>query len=172
MVRQRGNAVFDMLLAFPPILFAVALVAALGPSTRNLVLIIAILYSPQFARVARASTMSVKHQDFVMGARAMGGSDLWILRRHFLPNVLAPLIIQTSLSMTVALLTTASLSFLGLGIQPPEPSWGGMISSARSVMLQAPWLAVFPGLAIVYNVLAFNFLGNGLRDALDPSVAG
>ncbi|MHB8619774.1 MAG: ABC transporter permease, partial [Chloroflexota bacterium] len=110
--------------------------------------------------------------DYVLAARSLGASDAGIVRRHVVPNVAAPLIVQTSLSLTTALLTTAALSFLGLGIQPPEPSWGGMISRAESVMLEAPWLAIFPGLAIMFDVIAFNFLGDGLRDALDPSIAG
>jgi peptide/nickel transport system permease protein len=161
--------VLDILFAFPAILFAVALVAALGPSIRNLILTIAILYAPRFARVARGPTLAVKERDFVTSARALGTSDVPIIRAHILPNILSPLIVETSLSLTIALLTEAALSFLGLGIQPPDPSWGGMISAGRPYLLQAPWYVLFPGLAIMYCVLAFNLLGDGMNDALNPN---
>jgi peptide/nickel transport system permease protein len=158
----------DILFAFPAILFAVALVAALGPSVRNLVLIIAILYTPRFARVARGPTLSVKERDFITSARALGVGNSRIIRVHILPSILSPLIVETSLSLTTVLLTEAALSFLGLGVQPPDPSWGGMVSAARPTLLLAPWYVLFPGLAIMYCVLAFNLLGDGLQDALNP----
>lgn len=158
--------VLDMLFAFPAILFAVALVAALGPSARNLILTIAILYAPRFARVARGPTLTVKERDFVTSARALGAGNGRIIRAHILPSVMSPLIVETSLSLTIALLTEAALSFLGLGVQPPDPSWGGMISTARPYLVQAPWYVLFPGLSIMYCVLAFNLLGDGLNDAL------
>jgi peptide/nickel transport system permease protein len=161
--------VLDILFAFPAILFAVALVAALGPSIRNLILTIAILYAPRFARVARGPTLAVKERDFVTSARALGAGNVQIIRAHILPNILSPLIVETSLSLTIALLTEAALSFLGLGIQPPDPSWGGMISAGRPYLLQAPWYVLFPGLAIMYCVLAFNLLGDGMNDALNPN---
>jgi peptide/nickel transport system permease protein len=161
--------VLDILFAFPAILFAVALVAALGPSIRNLILTIAILYAPRFARVARGPTLAVKERDFVTSARALGAGSVPIIRAHILPNILSPLIVETSLSLTIALLTEAALSFLGLGIQPPDPSWGGMISAGRPYLLQAPWYVLFPGLAIMYCVLAFNLLGDGMNDALNPN---
>ncbi len=160
--------ILDLLLAFPPILFAIALVAALGPSTQNLILTLAILFSPRFARLARGSTLSVKERDYIASAKALGASRLRIIRVHILPNIAAPLIVEMSLTMSIALLTEAALSFLGLGIQPPQPSWGGMISSARPTMIEAPWAALFPGLAIMFSVLAFNFLGDGLREVFDP----
>ncbi len=162
--------VLDVLFAFPAILFAVSLVAALGPSIRNLILTIAILYTPRFARVARGPTLSVKERDFVTSARALGAGNGHIIRAHILPNVMSPLIVEISLSLTIAVLTEAALSFLGLGVQPPDPSWGGMISAARPYLLQAPWYVLFPGLSIMYCVLAFNFLGDGLHDALNPNL--
>jgi ABC-type dipeptide/oligopeptide/nickel transport system permease subunit len=162
--------VLDILFAFPAILFAVSLVAALGPSIRNLILTIAILYTPRFARVARGPTLTVKEREFVASARALGAGNGHIIRAHILPNVMSPLIVEISLSLTIAVLTEAALSFLGLGVQPPDPSWGGMISAARPYLLQAPWYVLFPGLAIMYCVLAFNFLGDGLHDALNPNL--
>ncbi len=162
--------VLDILFAFPAILFAVSLVAALGPSVRNLILTIAILYTPRFARVARGPTLSVKERDFVTSARALGVGNVRIMRAHVLPNIMSPLIVEISLSLTIALLTEAALSFLGLGVQPPDPSWGGMISAGRPYLLQAPWYVLFPGFAIMYCVLAFNFLGDGLHDALNPNL--
>jgi peptide/nickel transport system permease protein len=161
--------VLDILFAFPAILFAVALVAALGPSIRNLILTIAILYAPRFARVARGPTLAVKERDFVTSARALGAGNVHIIRAHILPNILSPLIVETSLSLTIALLTEAALSFLALGIQPPDPSWGGMVSAGRPYLLQAPWYVLFAGLAIMYCVLAFNLLGDGMNDALNPN---
>jgi peptide/nickel transport system permease protein len=158
----------DILFAFPAILFAVSLVAALGPSVRNLILTIAILYAPRFARVARGPALSVKERDFITSARALGVGHGRIMRVHILPNVLSPLIVETSLSLTTALLTEAALSFLGLGVQPPDPSWGGMVAAARPNLMQAPWYVLFPGLAIMYCVLAFNLMGDGLHDALSP----
>jgi len=161
--------VLDILFAFPAILFAVVLVAALGPSSRNLILTIAILYVPRFARVARGPTLAVKERDFVTSACALGAANVHIIRAHILPNILSPLVVETSLSLTIALLTEAALSFLGLGIQPPDPSWGGMISAGRPYLLQAPSYVLFPGLAIMYCVLAFNLLGDGMNDALTPN---
>ncbi len=162
--------ILDILFAFPAILFAVSLVAALGPSVRNLILTIALLYTPRFARVARGPVLSVKERDFVTSARALGVGTGRIIRAHVLPNILSPLIVEMSLSLTIALLTEAALSFLGLGIQPPNPSWGGMISAARPYLLQAPWYVLFPGLAIMYCVLGFNLIGDGLHDALNPTL--
>jgi ABC-type dipeptide/oligopeptide/nickel transport system permease subunit len=162
--------VLDVLFAFPAILFAVSLVAALGPSIRNLILTIAILYTPRFARVARGPTLTVKERDFVTSARALGAGNGHIIRAHIVPNVMSPLVVEISLSLTIAVLTEAALSFLGLGVQPPDPSWGGMISAARPYLLQAPWYVLFPGLSIMYCVLAFNFLGDGLHDALNPNL--
>ena len=160
--------VFDVLFAFPPILLAIALVAALGPSTVNLVLTIAVLTLPQFAVLARSATLALKPQDFVQAARALGASHRRILGGHILPNLAPTLAVQTSLSLSIVILVEAALSFLGLGTQPPEASWGGMLSSARAYLEISPWLSIFPGLAIMIVVLGFNFLGDGLRDILDP----
>ena len=159
---------FDVLFAFPPILLAIALVAALGPSTVNLILTIAVLTLPQFAVLARSSTLALKPQDFVQAARALGASHARILGTHVLPNLAPTLAVQASLSLSIVILVEAALSFLGLGTQPPDPAWGTMLANGRKFMEFAPWVAVFPGLAIVFAVLGFNFLGDGLRDALDP----
>lgn len=158
----------DLLFAFPAILLAMAIVAALGTGANNTILAIAIVYLPIFARVARGPVLSLKSTDFVTSARAVGAGDARILRWHILPNTTAPLIVQVSLALSWAILTEAGLSFLGLGAQPPEPSWGSMLSEARLLMEMAPWLAIFPGLAIMLCVLGFNLLGDGLRDVLDP----
>lgn len=158
----------DVLQAFPALLLAIALVATLGPSLTNLVITMGVLFMPRFARVARASTLSVREQDYVAAATALGVSELRMLVRHVLPNIAAPLVVEVSLTVTLALLTEAALSFLGLGVQPPHPTWGGMISQASPVMLLAPWLVLGPGAAIMVVVLAFNLIGDGLRDELDP----
>ena len=164
--------VFDVLFAFPPILLAIALVAALGPSSLNLVLTIAVLTLPQFAVLARGATLSLKPRDFVQAARALGASHARILGRHVLPNLAATLAVQASLSLSIVILVEAALSFLGLGTQPPAPSWGGMLSRGRQYMTIAPWLVLAPGLAIMLAVLGFNLLGDAQRDLLDPRRAG
>jgi peptide/nickel transport system permease protein len=160
--------VLDVLQAFPALLLAIALVAALGPNLPNLVLTMGLLFMPRFARVARASTLSVRERDYIAAAIGLGVSRARILYRHVLPNVAAPLIVEASLTVTIAILTEASLSFLGLGVQPPDPTWGGMIAESTSVMALAPWLALSPGFAIVFVVVGFTLMGDGLRDALDP----
>ncbi len=159
---------FDVLFAFPPILLAIALVAALGPSTVNLILTIAVLTLPQFAMLARSATLAVKPQDFVQAARALGASHGRILCAHVLRNITPALAVQTSLSLSIVILVEAALSFLGLGTQPPAPSWGGMLSRGRQYMAIAPWLVLGPGLAIMLAVLGFNLLGDAQRDLLDP----
>jgi peptide/nickel transport system permease protein len=159
---------FDVLFAFPPILLAIALVAALGPSTVNLVLTIALLTLPQFAVLARSTTLALKPQDFVQAARALGASHARILGAHLLPNITPTLAVQTSLSLSIVILVEAALSFLGLGTQPPAPSWGSMLSRGRQYMTIAPWLVLAPGLAIMLAVLGFNLLGDAQRDLLDP----
>jgi len=131
---------------------------------------IGIVYAPAFARVVRGSTLSILGLPFVEAARSLGARDWWIIRRHILPNILAPLIVLTTLYLSTAILAEAALSFLGLGTQPPEPSWGSMLEASRAHMQQAPWLAISPGLAIMIVVLGFNFLGDGLRDVLDPQL--
>jgi len=158
----------DILQAFPALLLAIALVAALGPNLPNLVLTMGLLFMPRFARVARASTLSVRERDYITAAIGLGVSRARTMYRHVLPNIAAPLIVEASLTVTIAVLTEASLSFLGLGVQPPDPTWGGMIAESTAVMALAPWLALSPGFAIVFVVVGFTLMGDGLRDALDP----
>jgi peptide/nickel transport system permease protein len=160
--------ILDVLQAFPALLLAIALVAALGPNLPNLVLTMGLLFMPRFARVARASTLSVRQRDYITAAIGLGVSRARTLYRHVLPNIAAPLIVEASLTVTLAILTEASLSFLGLGVQPPDPTWGGMIAESTAVMALAPWLALSPGFAIVFVVAGFTLFGDGLRDALDP----
>ncbi len=158
----------DVLMAFPGIFLALAIIAALGTGLANVVIATAVYLVPQFARVVRASILSLREKEFVEAARALGEGDLAIVTRYLLPNSLAPIIVQTSLRMATVLLTASGLSFLGLGVQPPSPEWGAMLSNARSYMITAPHVATIPGLAIMLVVLGFNLLGDGLRDALDP----
>ena len=158
----------DVLFAFPAILLAIAILAALGPGIGNAMIAIAIVYTPIFARITRGSVLTVREDVFVRAARCVGCRDRRILFLHILPNVLAPIIVETTLSLAFAILAESALSFLGLGTQPPDPSWGRMLSESRGYIQDAPWLGVFPGLAIMFAVMSFNFLGDGLRDALDP----
>ena len=160
--------VVDVMFAFPVLLLALAVVAILGPGTTTTILAIGIVYTPIFARVARASTLSVRVEPYVQMSRAMGTGSRYILRRHIVPNIAGPLIVQTSLSLAFAILSEAALSFLGLGIQPPQPSLGRMIFDSQGFVTMAWWMAVFPGAAIFVIVLAFNLVGDGLRDVLDP----
>jgi len=158
----------DIIFAFPAILLAIAIMAVLGTSLFNLVVAIGIVYTPQFARVARAAALTVRSLEFVDAARALGLGNVRIIWRHIIPNVLAAVTVQISLSLSLAILSESALSFLGLGTQPPTPSWGNMLSEGRQFLEIAPWNAVFPGLAIMVVVLGFNLLGDGLRDLLDP----
>lgn len=158
----------DVQLAVPSTLLAIAIAAALGPGLFNLMIAVGISSVPRFARLLRASVLSVKEMEFVEAARAMGASDFRIIVLHILPNCCAPLIVQATLSVANAILSSASLSFIGLGIQPPYPEWGGMLSSARDYLRSSPYLSMFPGIAIVVTIIALNFIGDGLRDALDP----
>ncbi len=160
--------VMDVLLAFPGILLALAIVAMLGPDLRNLIIAIGIYSIPQFARITRGSVISVKQNDYVTAARAVGEKQSSIILRYVLPNAISPIIIQTTLRMATVLLTAAGLGFLGLGVQPPEPEWGTMLSNARMYLRSAPMVAIFPGLSIMLVVLGFNFFGDGLQDALNP----
>lgn len=160
--------VMDVLLAFPGILLALAIVAMLGPDLRNLIIAIGIYSIPQFARITRGSVISVRQNDYVTAARAVGESRSSIILRYVLPNAISPIIIQTTLRMATVLLTAAGLGFLGLGVQPPEPEWGTMLSNARMYLRSAPMVAIFPGLSIMLVVLGFNFFGDGLQDALNP----
>lgn len=158
----------DVVLAFPGIILALAVAGALGPGLFNVMLALAMVGWTGLARVVRSSVLSVKEKEFVESARALGCSDLHIMTRHILPNVMAPVIVLATLDMAFIILAAAGLSFLGLGAQPPTPEWGSMLNNGRAFMRTAPHLTTFPGLAIMVAVLAFNFLGDGLRDALDP----
>jgi peptide/nickel transport system permease protein len=158
----------DILFAFPAILLAIAILAALGPGVGNAMIAIGIVYTPIFARITRGSVLTVREEVYIDAARASGCRDRRIIARHILPNVAAPVIVETTLSLAFAILAEAALSFLGLGTQPPDPSWGRMLSESRAYILDGPWLGIFPGLAIMFTVMGFNFLGDGLRDALDP----
>jgi peptide/nickel transport system permease protein len=160
----------DVLLAFPIILLAIAVLAVLGPGSLNTGLAIGIVYTPIFARLARAPALTVLNWDYVSAARALGSSPARILARHVTPNILAPIMVQVTLSLSTAILVEASLSFLGLGTQPPTPSLGLMLSESRNTMLLSPWVSVFSGLAILLASLGFNLFGDGLRDLLDPTL--
>ena len=162
----------DTLLAFPAMLLAIFIVAVLGPSLNNAILAVGIIYIPAFARVTRANVLSLREKEFVEAARCLGASDLRVMGRSVLPNCLSPLLVQFSLGVGYAMLVEAGLSFLGLGVQPPTPAWGQMVGLARNYITLAPWLITFPGLAIFLAVLAFNFLGDGLREAADPRLRG
>lgn len=158
----------DILLAFPFIVLAVVLMAVVGPSLINVILIIALVRVPQFARLARGQVLLVRQLEYVEASLAIGAATSRILRKHVLPNILTPLVVLASLSMATAINTEAALSFLGVGVPPPTPSWGSLVSEGRRYLLDAPWISTMPGLAISVTVLGFNLLGDGLRDALDP----
>jgi peptide/nickel transport system permease protein len=160
--------VLDVFFAFPAILLALGIVAALGPDPSNVIIAIAVVYTPIFARVVRGPVLALKARDFVEAARAVGATSSRIVVRHIVPNLMSTLIVQISLALSWAVLTEGALSFLGLSAQPPAPSWGVMLSEGRQYLEFATHLAVFPGLAIMIAVLGFNLLGDGLRDALDP----
>lgn len=164
------TSVTTVVQAFPGLLFAIAVMAVLGPSLYNVLIALALVGWPTIARLVRGETMALREQLFVEGARASGASDAYIVLRHVLPNSLGPIIVVTTLGLGGVILSEATLSFLGLGIQPPTPSWGSMLAEARNRVMDAPWLMIFPGLAIFVTVLAFNLLGDGLRDALDPKL--
>jgi len=161
----------DVLLAFPSLLLAIAIVTVLGPGLINALLAIGIVSIPAYARVVRASVLSVREMDYVSATRALGGNPFQILFLRIMPNALTPLIVQGTLGIATAILDAAALSFLGLGAQPPTPEWGAMLGSERNQVFTAPHLVFFPGFAIMITVLAFNLLGDGLRDALDPRLA-
>jgi ABC-type dipeptide/oligopeptide/nickel transport system permease subunit len=163
--------VMDVLLAFPSLLLAIAIVTVLGPGLINALLAIGIVSIPAYARVVRASVLSVREMDYVSASRALGGDMIQILFRRILPNALTPLIVQGTLGIATAILDAAALSFLGLGAQPPTPEWGAMLGAERNQVFTAPHLVFFPGIAIALTVLSFNLLGDGLRDALDPRLA-
>ncbi|MCO5178110.1 MAG: ABC transporter permease [Thermomicrobiales bacterium] len=158
----------DALLAFPTLVLALAITAALGPSLTNVMIAVGVVGIPSYARLIRGQVLSVGQNEYVEAARTVGASDARIIWRHIMPNVTAPLIVQASIGVAFAILAEASLSFLGLGVQPPTPSWGGMLSIGKDYLQYAAWMALVPGAAIFLIVLAFNFLGDGIRDALDP----
>ncbi|WP_406111011.1 ABC transporter permease [Streptomyces sp. NBC_01003] len=162
------SRVTDTMLAFPFLVLAVGLAAVLGPSLTNATIAIGISQIPAVIRITRAETLRLKHVDYVAAAVANGGGDATVLFRHVLPNATSALVVQATVGIPAAIIGEALLSFLGLGVQPPEPSLGVMLSSAQSFLAPAPWMAVFPGLAVVAATLAFNLLGDGLRDVLDP----
>lgn len=158
----------DILLSIPGILLAISIVAALGPGLVNLMIAVGISSIPQYARIVQASVLSIRGQEFVEAARAVGSSDFRIIFKHIIPNVLAPLIVQSTLGIATAILTAAGLSFIGLGIQPPTPEWGAMLSGGRGYIRNYWFMTMFPGLAIMITIFGLNLLGDGLRDALDP----
>jgi len=160
----------DAMMSFPPVLLALVVVAALGSSLTNVLLALGFVYTPFFARVSRSATLSTVNDEYVEAAKARGETDTYIMFREILPNTMAPVIVQASITVAFAILAAAALSFLGLGTQPPTPSWGLMINNARGYLDSAPWMAIFPGLAIGVTVLGFNMLGDALRDVLDPKV--
>lgn len=162
------SRITDALLATPFLILAIALAAFLGPSLTNAMIAIGLSATPIFIRLTRGQVLAVKTEDYVEGARAIGLSDMAIMWRYILPNVFAPVLVQATLTVATAIIAEASLSFLGLGQQPPDPSWGSMLNVAKNFMTQAPWMAWWPGAAIFLVVLGFNLLGDGLRDALDP----
>ena len=158
----------DALLAFPAVLLAIFIIAVLGPSLLNAILAVGIVYTPTFARLTRANALSIREKEYLEAARAIGARDVRIMLRVILRNSLSPIVVQFSLGVGYAILVEAGLSFLGLGVQPPTPAWGSMLGFGRNFMSMAPWLTAFPGLAIFVTVLGFNFVGDGLREALDP----
>ncbi len=161
--------VADVMLAFPSIILAIGITTILGPSIEHLMIAVGIVYIPQYARLARASVLVVRDSEYVEAARAVGAHVPAILIRHILPNIVAPLLVQATLGIATATLEAAGLSYLGLGARPPAPEWGAMLNDARDYWLSAPWALIFPGVAITLLVLGFNLLGDGLRDALDPT---
>lgn len=162
------SRVMDVLFSFPALVLAIAVAAMLGPGINNAIIAIAVVYAPLFGRVVRASVMVERSKDYVEAARAIGSGTPRILLGHVLPNVLTPLTVQATITFSHAILLESYLSFLGLGAQPPNPSWGAMLQEGRTFLETAPWTSIFPGLAIMLAVLAFNLLGDGVRDVLDP----
>ncbi len=160
--------IMDALMSFPAILLAIGIIAVRGPSLYNVIVAMGVVYTPRFARIIRGSVISLKEKEFVEAAIAMGNSGPEIIIRQILPNCMAPLIVQITVSLAYAIIAEAALSFLGLGAPPPAPSWGNILSDARNFMMEAPWMTVFPGIAITLSVMGFNMAGDALRDVLDP----
>ena len=161
---------FDILLAFPSILLAIAIVSILGPSLQNALIAIAIINVPNFGRLIRSRVLTVKEEEYIHAARAIGMKNSRILWRHILPNSMTPIIVQGTLAVATAIIEAAALGFLGLGAEAPMPEWGKMLADARIFLLNAPWAMIFPGMAIMLTVIGFNLMGDGLRDALDPKM--
>jgi peptide/nickel transport system permease protein len=157
----------DVLLSFPLVILALGIIAMLGPSMTNLILTIGVVYTPTFVRLVNGSVLSVKRNEYIVAARALGSRDVRVLALHILPNIVAPIIVQASLTFSTAILVESALSFLGMGTQPPTPSWGAMISESRTMMELAPWTVIYPGMALSLTVIGLNLLGDGLRDAFD-----
>ena len=164
------SRMFDIMLAFPSILLAIAVVAILGPSLQNALVAIAVINIPNFGRLVRSKVLSVKQEEYIMSARAVGMKDTRILLHHILPNSVTPVIVQATLAIATAIIEAAALGFLGLGAQAPTPEWGKMLSDSKQYLVQAPWTLFFPGIAIMLTVLGFNLMGDGLRDVLDPKM--
>ncbi|WP_353097354.1 ABC transporter permease [Tissierella praeacuta] len=162
--------IMDILLAIPSMLLAIAIVAALGPGLINLMIAVGISSIPTYARIVRAAVMSIKRMEFIEASKTSGSGDLRIIFKHILPNSLAPVIVQATLGVAGAILTAAGMSFIGLGIQPPAPEWGAMLSGGRAYIRDYSYMTIFPGIAIMITILALNLLGDGLRDALDPKL--
>jgi peptide/nickel transport system permease protein len=164
------SRIFDIMLAFPSILLAIAVVSILGPSLQNALIAIAIINIPNFGRLVRSKVLSVKQEEYIMAARAVGMKDRRILLRHILPNSVSPVIVQATLAIATAIIEAAALGFLGMGAQAPTPEWGKMLADSKNYITQAPWTLIFPGVAIMLTVLGFNLMGDGLRDILDPKM--
>ncbi|WP_462408803.1 ABC transporter permease [Neobacillus sp. Marseille-QA0830] len=164
------SRIFDIMLAFPSILLAIAVVAILGPSLENALIAIAVVNIPNFGRLVRSKVLSVKQEEYIMAAQAIGMKDSRILLRHILPNSISPVIVQATLAIATAIIEAAALGFLGMGAQAPTPEWGKMLSDSKNYLMQAPWTLFFPGMAIMLTVLGFNLMGDGLRDVLDPKM--
>jgi peptide/nickel transport system permease protein len=164
------SRIFDIMLAFPSILLAIAVVAILGPSLKNALIAIAVINIPNFGRLVRSKVLSVKQEEYIMAARAVGMRDTRILISHILPNSISPVIVQATLAIATAIIEAAALGFLGMGAQAPTPEWGKMLADSKNYITQAPWTLFFPGIAIMLTVLGFNLMGDGLRDILDPKM--
>ncbi|WAA13989.1 ABC transporter permease [Fervidibacillus halotolerans] len=164
------SRIFDIMLAFPSILLAIGIVAVLGPSLQNALIAIAIINIPTFGRLIRSKVLSVKEEEFILAAKSIGMKDTRILFHHILPNSMPPIIVQGTLAIATAIIEAAALGFLGLGARSPKPEWGRMLADSQAYFINAPWMMIFPGLAIILTVLGFNLLGDGLRDALDPKM--
>jgi peptide/nickel transport system permease protein len=162
--------IMDALISFPVLLLAIGLMAVMGPGVKNIIIALALVFIPTYGRVVRGSVLSIRQKEYIEAARNAGSGDLKIIFLHVLPNTMAPLIVVTTMGVASAILIEAALSFLGLGVPPPAPSWGNILSDGRNFISQAPWLTIFPGLAITLTVLGFNTLGDGLRDVLDPKL--